>query len=329
MLNNYKKDYKNNYNFRSRSYGHYPKEVIRDSHDSNNISDGGHMFCKTFQEGDDKLLLEPHRDCSGIFLYKRYKQYTHNGSALLRRCPCNHYGELCQYCIVLNTSDFYGLEVPLNPEDWGKMKDFFLKNQKWTEKYLYYWLLFWIKKIEDRWSSKKRLIFFSYDKFFRMNTHAFFYYMCKFIIDEKVLAYDPPRHKPCKVDKDGHVVKYPTQQIALHECRAIITCDAMIRLSFRIYKKGGHITSTTTIPSYRGGGKSIIRYSNHIDPMNDVFEIRKKADAIQKRHMWKRVFQYTKDEIDNEVRWRPGMCGADQCKSSFQRGAIGLMSSSR
>lgn len=310
------------------------KKIVSDSLDSNNITKHGHMFSKTYEEGDDKLLLEPHRHiCDGIFLYKRYTHYQHTDETLLTECHCNHVGGLCRYCVVLNTSDFHGLTIPLNPEDWDKMKDFFLMDQKWSEKNLYNWLVFWCKQIENRWSREHPLfastshtpVFFRYDKFFRKNKHWFFYYVYKFIIDKHVLKKDPPCQAPCKVDKYGDVIKHPYQK-ALPDCQAIITCDAMIRLSFRIYAGGGRITDTTTHWTSFSSGRSILTYTSKLDPRNDAFEIRQKAYAFHQKRMWKRVFEYTRDEIDNEVRWRPGMCGAEECHSSFQIKANGLMS---
>lgn len=167
------------FSYRRSSYSR-PEPIIIDSLKKNNLTTSGHMFKKIYQGGDDKLLLGPHLDYSGIFLYKRYECY-HDGTALLIRCGCSHYGGLCRYCEVLNTSVFHDLEVPLNHDNWGKMRDIFLHKYQWTEKKLYNWLAFWIKQESLRWNDYKGLVFFHWDKFFNMARHRFFHYLYTFV----------------------------------------------------------------------------------------------------------------------------------------------------
>lgn len=86
-------------------------QIIADSTDKNNLTKGGHLYKKTFQEKDDTLLLEPHLNKMGIFLYKRYRTNPLDVACLMP-CRCHIYGGLCRYCIVLNTSVFHDLEDP-------------------------------------------------------------------------------------------------------------------------------------------------------------------------------------------------------------------------
>lgn len=109
------------------------RPIVKDSLSPNNITKNGHLIRKSIQEGDEHLLVEPHRYAQqGVFLYKRYKNYMHSNLSVLTPCDCLFYGYVCQYCQVLNTSFFYNLEVPLNQEDWSVLKKCFLHKHKWT-----------------------------------------------------------------------------------------------------------------------------------------------------------------------------------------------------
>lgn len=293
-----------------------PKPIIRDSLQKNNLTKNGHMFKKTFQEGDDKLLLEPHRDYSGIFLYKKYKHYTHDNSALLSACSCNHAGYMCDHCEVLNTSVFHNMEVPLNPEDFEKLKDFCLKQQKWSEKNLYDWLAFWVRALKQRHSGYKReLVFLNYRKFLYMGTHSFFYYLFEFVTSGKVLKKDPEGRGPLPIDMNGGAIRRQHKPEKTQPNKlAIKTGDAMIRLSFQIYGKSGRVVSIHS--DFR---KSIITFSYEKDTRQDIFSIQQTLMKFHEKWRWKRVFQYSLETIENEVRFRPGMCGMEECMISFQK----------
>lgn len=292
--------------------------IIKDSLKKNNLTKCGHLFKKTFREGeDDKLLLEPHRDHDGVFIYNRYKNYVKD-DALLVPCSCNHYGKMCQYCIVLNTSDYYGMDVPLNPEDFETMKKIFLKDQGWTENNFYSWLEFWIKTLENkRWTGDytKEFVFLRYRKFFYKSTHQIFYYIFQFITSKKVFLIDPENRKPLPVDVNGGVIKKPHQgQKTLKDCVAIITGDAMIRLSYHLYKKSGRVVSYLTNIN---NTYTVVHYTYKKDPRRDTLSFIQKISQIRKKMLNKRIFQYTIDEINNEVKFRPGMCGMEDCHISF------------
>lgn len=288
-------------------------KIVKDSLNKNNLTRDGHLFLKTYDEQDEKLLLEPHRSPDGIFNYKKYKSYDKKES-LLVACSCDHYGGMCQYCAVLNTSAFHDLEIPLNPEDFHTWKQFF-KKQKWTEENLYNWFLFWLEQVENRWSSMfsyQRLIFFSYEKFIRMSKYNFFYYLFKFITSEKVFWKDPPGRQPLPVDMNGGAIRRPdkNQKVKPNHV-AVITGDAMFRFTYQLYKEGGSVKSIWTGLS----DKSVIEYTYDHD--GSVFHLKQQQNMAEETKRWKRVFQYTIDEINEEVRFRPGMCGMEECRMSF------------
>lgn len=294
-----------------RAYSSTPK-LVRDSLDKNNLSRNGHLFCKTYDEQDEKLLLEPHRDYSGVFLYKRYKTYDGKES-LLVPCHCNHYSSMCQYCEVLNTSSFHDLEIPLNPDDFYTWKQFFLKEHKWTEENLYNWFSFWIRQIKNRYSNEEELIFFSYNKFYYMSLYSFFYYLFQFTTSGKVFLKDPLNTHPLPVDMNGGAIRKKNQDRKRKPNHvAIITGDAMIRFTYKLYKEGGRVKSV-----YTGfTRKSVIGFT-YDNTDQSTFVLQQQKSMREETQRWKRVFQYTIDEINNEVRFRPGMCGMEECHASF------------
>lgn len=296
-----------------KTYNAAPK-IVRDSLNKNNLTRDGHLFMKTYDEQDEKLLLEPHRGPSGVFLYKKYKSYDKKES-LLVECECDHYGGMCKYCVVLNTSSFHDLEIPLNPEDFHTWKMFFLEQQKWTEENLYDWFSFWLDQLENRWSTLshyKRLVFFSYRKFFHMSKYNFFYYLFQFTTSGKVFLKDPPKKQPLQVDIKGNVIRNKNQNVKPNHI-AIITGDAMFRFTYKLYKEGGRVNSIWT-GLY---GKSVIEYAYDDRRHLSEFVLQKQKSTMDEQKRWKRVFQYTIDEINNEVRYRPGMCGFEECQTSF------------
>jgi hypothetical protein len=294
------------------------RPITADSTDKNNLSQNGHLYKKTFQEGDDKLLLEPHRDHMGEFLYKRYRANP-QGLAYLVPCSCNSYGGgLCRYCIVLNTSVFHGLEVPLNPDDWGRLKAFLMVQQKWSERQVYRWLQFWTQALDHRWDEdgKRKLIFFRHTRFVFLGNHRIFRYMAKYLWEGKVLVDDPWERKGLfPVDHNGGAIRRPTkppQKNIRTDCVAITTSPALFRFTFQLYGKGGRVTRTET--DHR---KSIVYFTHKEDPRQDRFAFSTRITNLREKERWKRVFRHTVDEIQNEVRFRPGMCGMEECMSSF------------
>ena len=295
---------------------YYPPapKIVKDSLKKNNLTRDGHLFMKTYDEQDETLLLEPHRGYTGIFLYKKYKSYDKKES-LLVECSCAHYGNLCKYCVVLNTSSFHDLEIPLNPEDFHTWKQFFLKQQKWKEVNLYNWLSFWLDQWNRRWIDRyyhERLVFFSYDKFFHMSQHKFFYYLFQFTTSGKVFQKDPPGRQLLPVDMNGGAIRKSNKNQKVKPNHvAVITGDAMFRFTYQLYKKGGRVKSVGT--GFKR--KSIIEFTDNHDGF--AFHLQRQKSIREEKARWKRVFQYTIDEINHEVRFRPGMCGMEECRTSF------------
>lgn len=276
--------------FRPSSYGRgrggrfntFHKHMEERLRASNPRTPAGNLKRKPFEEGDDKLALEPDRyHESGLFLCKRYRQINRDGGdAFLMPCSCirNYFGGLCHDCSILNTSAYNDLRIPINPEDFERLRGFFLDDQKWSENDFHDWLVFWIHLAETKFHSERyvddseRAIFFDYDKFYRICTHQFFLFVCKFVIGKAVLHPDPPRYEPRRVNMEGRSI--PRGKCFLHvKCEgnrrcifyktmpnslALITCHALIRLTFKIYKEGRRVVSINTKRRCMGKGKSII-----------------------------------------------------------------------
>lgn len=291
------------------------RPITHNNTDKNKLTKNGHLYEKIYQEGDDTLLLEPHRDQMGIFIYKRYRSNRH-GIAHLEPCTCNYSGGLCRYCIVLNTSVFHDLEIPLNPDDWEKLKTFLLVQQKWSEQQVYRWLLFWIQTLDHRWDGGNRLIFFEYTRFVFLDNYRFFFYMSKYMWRGTVLLNDPwERMKGLfPVDHNGGAIRRPTNppQKTRPDCVAITTASAMFRFTFQLYGKGGQVSHIDTDQK-----KSIVYFTYDDNPLQDRFAFSTRITTLREKERWKRVFQYTLKEIQDEVRFRPGMCGMEECMFSF------------
>jgi len=144
----------------------------------------GHGFYKIYEAGDEDKAVFPERDTlcgNGMLLYHRYRKAVfpsyEMGSLRMRgydpeiphvymtKCYCNHYGSLCKECRSLNTTSFWGLDIPLCPEDFREVKTLLVDNLGWTMLGWYAWLSFWIEQIGLRYSDRDRLVFWSYSTF--------------------------------------------------------------------------------------------------------------------------------------------------------------------
>lgn len=250
-----------------------------------------HLLEKQVQPGDNQLLVEPHRDeGSGLFLYKTYHNYG-GGIAFLVSHTCDCHGHMCEDCKKLNTSSFHDLEVPLNPTDWEILQDLFLEGLHWTEHQLYHWLVFW-KKMAQRRETR----FFLWNTYIPMSEYWFFSFLFRFIHSGNVWQKN---------------IIYPS----VNKKEITTECGyTMIRISLGIYKKGGHILGIRQLDHHTN---KFIMYS--YEPIKiDQFFIYQKTKEFQNKWHWKQIFQDTVvQEINEEVRFRPGMAGMEECQHSF------------
>lgn len=260
------------------------------------------MPIKDWEDGDEHLLVSPERDyATRVFFYKRHVRIGDKACPV--RCGCAFLTfSLCHDCASLNTTDFYGLNVPLNPEDWRVLWGVMTATHLWSDKQLYEWAAFWSKCAESRRITTKQLVFFRHDKFSRLCTHEFFQYLYDFVVVRKV------PHANRHVPNDQHYIKNDRVVVA--------TADSAIRASFLIYgtMRARATGITTTI-----GGQSSIYFSDAPDARNDPFAIAQWLLARQEKEAWKHVFRNVTREIEEEVRFRPGMCGMRECQESFSR----------
>lgn len=319
------------YNRASRCHIPAPAPApVKDSRCRDNLSPTGLLLRKTPEEGDDKLRVEPNRDYSGLFLYKKYD--TYGDVSFLSNCECRSYGYLCEHCETLNTSVFHDMLVPLNPTDWEELKDYLLNKRKWTEKSLYDWVLFWMKEHASRHNYGRGLVFFDWAKFIHMNNniHLFFHYIFQFIMKRNL---DIPHVEGSQrfahpLGMNGEVVRKNLRKYKHFKGRlkknhmSVVSCHATIRLSCEVYGKGGRITDIKTYHVRN----SIIQYTFDQDPRRDQFVFSQKAREMAARRRWKNVFQYVIDEMNHEVRFRPGMAGMIDCSHSFSQYTLQLHS---
>jgi hypothetical protein len=209
----------------------------------------GHPYEKPFREEDVNAYVFPERDdlCGkGMLLYNRYHASGDKTHCWLSKCDCNHYGKLCGHCRILNTSDFYGLEVPLCPEDMTLLSQKLIA-EGWKAPQIYQWLHFWIQEHNKFLNYKVcKFVFWRYDKFsiFGMggSVHKFFRYLFSFVMKGKhhgdiYVPYqrnDGSKPKPSFLPDGPHSAK-------------VNTGDAALQLSLKIYARGDEIKDMETV----------------------------------------------------------------------------------
>jgi hypothetical protein len=195
----------------------------------------GHPFNKPYRVEDVDAYVFPERDTlcgKGMMLFKRYKASGDKTHCWMSFCECNHYGRLCAKCRELNTSDFYGLEVPLCPEDMTALYQI-LAEEGWKVPQVYQWLHFWVREHGKFLDSRvTKFVFWRYDKFsiFGMggSIHKFFRYLFDFV---KAGNYKYPYQKYKRCNKPGFVANGPRSA-------EVNTGDAALKMSMEVYGRG-------------------------------------------------------------------------------------------
>jgi len=284
--------------------------------DDESIKKYGHKWYKEYEDGDENRVVFPERDkLSGnnMILYHRYKIATVPFSEsekhdLVRRgydlnkkyvymtfCHCNHYGNLCSDCKMLNTTEYLGLSVPLCREDFISLRQYVFEICGWNEINLYEWIEFWIEEFQKyRYDYKRGFVFWKYEKFKYMTLFKFFRYLFYYVIKKNNRSiYGSYLYK-----------EKPMERRISEKIAEIRSGNAMIKLSMDIYHNSNKIIN-------------IIRTKNH--KWNRIYwENNDHKDTFQKiQTPYRSIFDDCINEIKNEVAFRPGKWKMLEAESHF------------
>jgi len=258
------------------------------------------MF-KEYEDGDENRVIHPKRDelCgNNIYLYHRYhicsitpRGYNPNKKyVMMTLCNCNHYGTMCSKCATLNTTDYFELQVPLCSEDFKTLKKILFEKFQFNDCIFYAWLVFWIDEyVKYRYDYSRQLIFWKYPKFKGMTLYNFFRYIFDYIKDSRFIY------------KSFYKLK-PGIKIISDTCADIRCCDAMIKLSIKVYQNNKEISEILQTKKWN---RIIWKSLDH------NITLKKIQTSFQS------IFNLCLDEIKNEVAYRPGKCKMLQSQEDF------------
>lgn len=258
----------------------------------------GHPFEKPYCEEDVGAYVFPERDnlCGyGLMLYKRYQASRDKTHCWMSFCSCNPYdGQLCTKCQELNTSDFYGLKVPLCPEDMTALYEIFAK-EGWKVPQVYQWVHFWIREYGKYVDCRiKKFVFWHY---MDQSVHKFFRYLFDFV--KAVTNHDRGPYISYHWDiRPNFIVDGPRSA-------KVKMPDAALKLSMEVYGRGEEFHEMESVVRKR------LEYTKvSWGPMCSLYEERLEQQS-------RKIFRGVLEDIDNEVAFRPGRVGMEEACEDF------------
>jgi hypothetical protein len=261
--------------------------------DQNYMEKYGHGFYKEYENGDENRYVFPERDTlsgNGIYLYHKYKICSTFGSkeknelkyrgydpnkkyVWMSFCPCNHFGQICENCKNLNTTEFLGLSVPLCKEDFTELQNYLKDHYGLNDSLmLYEWLEFWINEYTKYRTiyGERKLVFWNYSNFkygsiYTRSIFQFFRFIFEYIVKKKYPNYE-------KYDK----ILYRKISEGIVEIRS---CIVLLEFTINIYKKGNIINSIVTNKKW-----SKILYKEHDIIETQIKITLKKIQSLIKKY---------------------------------------------
>lgn len=197
-------------------------------------------------------------------------------------------GYICARCAPLNTTRFLDVDVPLCPEDWEVLKSRLIGDEGWRERDLYNWIVFWKEQYQSR-----KLVFFEWRSIrekCRLGDFGFFRVIFDFVshrlYKKGFSSFDYIYGTFYNERRTGTFEKLDNETVRIKD---FYSC---LKHSIRVYTDHRLLAVATT--KYRS--YSILKTHNTMEP----WQFYKEKEA-------RRKFGLVRDEIDNDVAYRPFM----------------------
>lgn len=262
----------------------------------------GHPFLKPYRDGDEHRLFLPMRQFGTFIVYHRYACYKGQRHCHAHPCYCYQNGRICKDCAPLNTTVFYDLHVPIDPERFSEMKHVLMHECRLSMIQIYNWLSFWLHDVFP-----KR---FSYEE----TTPIFFHYTDTWIYEYTqtsyrfmFLLYDFLKKKTFqKIYIDLRYNHKPAFVVHSRDSVCIRTIMALMKWSLEVYGTDRYITSCQTQMR-----KYYTVFTTSYDETHDCFS-----------RYWKKMFDVCVSQVRDEVAYRPGMAGMIDAQDDFHARVI-------
>lgn len=268
----------------------------RETMDERCMKKFGHPFRKPYEDGDEHRYFLPERQYGEFIVYHRYTHYEGQPHCTAHPCYCYQGGNLCWMCAPLNTTSFYDLEVPIDPERFLELTRMLKDECRMSSVKMYNWLSFWMYDIfPKRYSYGLDVpMFFRcrrlYDKI--QTNYAFMSLLFDFVKRKKFIM----KYEEFDYDDKASFVNLS------HDSVNIRTLLSLVKWSIIIYSQNKYIIECQTSKKHCF---SVFTYSSHQD--HDRF-----------RNMHKQQFDTCVSQIRDEVAYRPGKTGMVDACDHFQ-----------
>lgn len=239
----------------------------------------------------------PQRGHRDTVTYQKYMK-TRDSRVYLTPC-CSYGGYICARCAPLNATRFHDIDVPLCPEDWEIIKNRLIKEEGWRERDLYNWIVFWKEEYRTR-----KLVFFEWINI-RTKCHlgeigffrSIFDFVSHRLYKEEYSSFDYIYGTFYHSRRAGTFEKLDDDTVKI---KGFYSC---LKHSLCVYKN--HLSLSILITKYRS--YSILKTMR--DNMDSWLIYKEKEARLN--------FDFVRDEIDNDVAYRPLMFRYNECKEHF------------
>lgn len=252
----------------------------------------GHPFLKPYEDGDEDRFFMPERTYGEFIVYHRYTYY-HKGQphCSARPCYCYQGGNLCRMCAPLNTTSFYDLEIPIDPERFGQLTCMLRDECQMSIAQVYNWLSFWVHDVFSKMFSygPTTPIFFQYHQYTLSDKIRSPFSFMSFLFDLLNIKTHKKKYKELNYGSKASFEIYPSNTDRVK----IRTLKALLKWSIDVYRHD----------------KYIIGCETHVKHCYSLFTSSCDDDHDRFKKYWKRQYDASVSRIRDEVAYRPGKIG--------------------
>jgi len=232
----------------------------RETVDERSMKKFGHPFRKPYEDGDEHRFFLPERQYGEFIVYHRYTHYQGSSHCTTHPCYCYQGGHLCWMCAPLNTTSFYDLKVPIDPERFSELKRILQDECQLSTAQMYNWLSFWMHDIFPKRYSYDTMtpVFFEYRQYTLSDKIRTNYAFMSFLFDLLKTKTNKKKYKELNYGNKASFEIDPSNADRVK----IRTLKALLKWSIEVYRQDTYIIGCETSKKHC---YSVFTYSSHDD----------------------------------------------------------------
>jgi hypothetical protein len=251
----------------------------------------GHPFLKPYEDGDEDRFFLPERTYGEFIVYHRYTHYRGQPHCTAHPCYCYQGGNLCRMCAPLNTTSFYDLEIPIDPERFVQLTRTLKDECQLSTAQIYNWLSFWIHDVFPRRFSHDTTtpVFFQFRQYTLSDKIRTPFSFMSFLLDLLKIKIHKKKYKELNYRSKAPFEIDPSNADRVK----IRTLKALLKWSIEIYRHDKYIVGCET----------------HVKHCYSLFTSSCDDDHDRFKKYWKRQYDASVSLVRDEVAYRPGNIG--------------------